>query len=83
MQPQTTKRQLKNHAPGAVNKPATRQQFGVSTPKTYVDGNGEEKTFWTTIGSAFFGEKGVNIELNALPVNGKIFINTQPREESV
>ena len=77
-QTQTRGKTLKNHAPGAKN---TIERFGVSTATTYVDQNGEEKTFWTSIGTAFFGAKGVSIELKALPINGKLFINTQPRTE--
>lgn len=77
-QTQTKTRAIKNHAPGAKQ---SVERFGVSTATLYVDANGEEKTYWTTVGTAFFGAKGVSIELKALPINGKLFINTQPRPE--
>lgn len=39
--------------------------------------NGELKTSWTTCGVAFKSDKGFNLILDTLPVNGKLFVNTQ------
>lgn len=53
-------------------------QYNVSTPNEY-ESNGETKTFWTNIGRAFQNEKGIMVHLNALPVNGKMFLQV-PKE---
>lgn len=37
------------------------------TPRQYVDGNGESRTAYTTIGSAFETKNGWAIRLDALP----------------
>lgn len=47
--------------------------YNVSTAKMYVQ-DGIEKTFWTNIGTAFSGSKGISIEFNALPLSGKVML---------
>lgn len=55
------------------NKP----DYNVSTPiKT-----GEDKTFWLRIGSAWKKENGISVALNALPINGKLFLGTPQEKE--
>lgn len=56
---------------------AAKKRLNVSTPTQSEDG---EKTFWTNIGSAWEGDKGISVVLNALPVNGKLFIS-EPQEK--
>lgn len=68
-----------NQTTGAKNAPQaktdTSPRMFVSTPNEWTDKKtGEVKTAWTTIGSAFEGEKGITVLLNALPMNGKLFI---------
>lgn len=53
---------------------APTKRLNVSTPSEYEQ-NGETKTYWQNVGSAFEGEKGITVMLNALPVNGKLFIS--------
>lgn len=54
-------------------QPTQKTMYRVSTPKTYEQ-NGEEKVFWQNIGRGFHGAKGISIELNALPMNGRMFL---------
>lgn len=56
------------------------KRLNVSTASEYEQ-NGETKTHWTNIGSAFESEKGIVVLLNALPINGKMFIS-EPKEQS-
>lgn len=55
------------------------ESFNVATPNVTIK-DGVEKTFWTSIGSAFHGEKGTTIILNALPISGKLFISNEARQ---
>ena len=48
--------------------------LSVSTPTDY-EKDGEQRTAWNRIGSAFEGEKGMTVILNALPLSGKLFIS--------
>lgn len=57
------------------SKPATGADYYVSTPNEYTDKEGEVKTSWCTIGVAFKTTSGgIMVNLNALPLNGKIFL---------
>ncbi|OGF62698.1 MAG: hypothetical protein A2Y62_14285 [Candidatus Fischerbacteria bacterium RBG_13_37_8] len=40
-----------------------------------------EKTYWQNIGSAWKTQKGINIVLNALPINNKICLFENTKEE--
>jgi len=53
---------------GKGGKPAYR----ASTPVNY--GEDDKETRWTNIGVGFKNEKGITVLLDALPVNGKIFL---------
>jgi hypothetical protein len=55
-----------------------KKRFSVSTPREYTDADGEVKTYWNFVGSAFESKNGFNIVLDALPINGKLFINLNP-----
>lgn len=62
----------------AYTKPTNQKakHLSVSTPNEYTDkATGELKTSWSRIGAAFEGAKGITVVLNALPVNGKLFIS--------
>ena len=63
------------------NEGTEKKRFSISTPREYQVGE-EMKTYWTTIGTAWQSEKGFNIVLDALPVNGKMFINTALTKEN-
>ena len=52
-----------------------KRRYSVATPREYTI-NGETKTHWTSVGSAFEGPKGWTIMLDSLPLNGKLFIST-------
>lgn len=55
-------------------------RLSVATASQYEDANGEEQTFWQNIGSAFKTKNGgINVRLNALPVNGQLYINLKPK----
>lgn len=73
---------MKNHAPQAqprrnqaprASTGFQKKVYNVSTARTYLQ-DGEEKSFWTNIGTAFSGPKGISIEFNALPINGKVML---------
>jgi len=49
-------------------------RYSVSSPVEY-EKNGKKETFWQSLGTAFQGEKGMTVMLNALPTNGKLFIS--------
>ena len=51
----------------------------VSTMQEY-EKNGETLTNWTTIGNAIETEKGITVFLNALPINGRLFIGESKEE---
>lgn len=68
-------RQNTTNQKGQGTKTAASPRMFVSTPNEYTDKkNGEVKTVWTTIGSAFTSDKGITVLLNALPMSGKLFI---------
>jgi len=46
------------------------KRLNASTP---VERDG--KTYWTRCGVAFVGDKGIQILLDAVPVNGKLFLS--------
>ena len=48
--------------------------FRVSTPTEYENEEGKQ-TAWTNIGVAFQSDKGINVVLNATPINGKLFLS--------
>lgn len=59
---------------------STARRLGVSTMVNYTDRDGQEKTQWTNVGSAFQGDKGISVILNSLPINGKLFISEIPTQ---
>lgn len=54
------------------------KRLNVSTPTEY-EKDGKPETFWTNIGSAFVGDKGITVRLNALPVSGTLFLS-EPKD---
>ena len=48
-------------------------RYRVATPVTY-EKNGEEVTFWQSLGTGFKNENSISIELNALPTSRKIVL---------
>jgi hypothetical protein len=46
-----------------------------SCPVEYKDAKGELQTSWKRCGVAFKGEKGINVILDTLPINGKLFLS--------
>lgn len=47
---------------------------------TIVANPNGEKDRWVKVGVAFDSDKGTSVILNALPVNGKLFIKTAAKE---
>ncbi|RTG98746.1 hypothetical protein [Thermus scotoductus] len=58
-------------------KAKEREQYRVFTTREY----GEEQTFWVRIGTAFKGEKSIQVLLDALPLNGKLVILLENGED--
>jgi hypothetical protein len=54
----------------------TADRYDVFVVENYEDGAGTEKSNWTRVGVAFphKDENGLNVELRAIPVNGKLVI---------
>ena len=49
---------------------------------TVIERHGDKKNFWQRIGSGWTNSDGsFNVELNALPVNGKMHIRPPKQEE--
>ena len=59
---------------------AAKKRYSVSTPSEYSK-DGESMTYWTSIGSAFTTETGLMVHLNALPLNGKMFIQEAKKKD--
>ncbi len=57
-----------------------QERYRVFTPRSYEDREGEEKTYWTRIGTAFKGEKSITILLDALPLNGRLVVILEEAE---
>src|ERR1700722_8880045 len=59
--------------PAGVN---ASDRYDVFVVENYEDGAGAEKANWTRVGVAFphKDENGLNVELRAVPVNGKLVI---------
>lgn len=67
----------------STNAISTIDRYDVLVADTYESG-GTEKTNWTRVGVAFPHKdgQGLNLELRALPVNGKLVIRRhEPKEE--
>jgi len=62
---------------------AAKQRFEVHTIVKRDGQNGEQKSFWVRVGSAFTNKDGsINVFLDALPVNGQLQLRVpQPRDE--
>lgn len=60
-----------------------KQRFEVHTIVKRDGQNGEVKSFWVRVGSAFTNKDGsINVFLDALPVNGQLQLRVpQPRDE--
>jgi hypothetical protein len=58
------------------SSPAAADRYDVFVVENYEDGAGTEKSNWTRVGVAFphKDENGLNVELRAIPVNGKLVI---------
>lgn len=51
---------------------------------TIIDKPGNEKGFWARIGSAWINrDQSINIQLDALPVNGKLHVRDPPERPEV
>lgn len=57
-----------------------REQYRVFTTREYTEGE-EERTFWVRIGTAFKGEKSIQVLLDALPLSGKLVILLENGED--
>jgi hypothetical protein len=67
-----------------TNQPAAARRFDVFVVEDYTRG-GEEKANWIRIGVAFENKdsKGFNVQLSALPVNGKLVLRVhEPRQDA-
>lgn len=55
---------------------AATDRYDVFVVENYEDGAGTEKSNWMRVGVAFphKDENGLNVELRAIPVNGKLVI---------
>ena len=53
-----------------------KERYDVLLVETYEDGAGDEKAHWTRIGVAFAHKdgNGMNVNLSAIPVTGKLVI---------
>jgi hypothetical protein len=69
----TSRRDDMGTEPPAVNG---HDRYDVLVVEKYEDGAGTEKSHWTRVGVAFPHRdgQGLNVELNALPVSGKLVI---------
>lgn len=62
-------------APAVLGALKKGDMLRITTPSEYKDKvTGEDKVFWTEIGTAFIGEKGINLELKALPVGNRMVL---------
>lgn len=54
----------------------TNDRYDVLVVENYEDGAGAEKASWTRVGVAFAHKdgNGLNVELRAIPVSGKLVI---------
>jgi hypothetical protein len=66
----------------ADNAPAS--YLTVSIVEDYEDASGEKAARWTKVGAAFPHKdgKGFNIELSALPLNGKLVLREPTRDDN-
>ena len=74
---------MKQTTMGGETAQTTRKRFTVSSPREYTDAQGEVKTHWNFVGSAFESKNGINVVLDALPINGKLYINLNPETDRV
>lgn len=44
------------------------KRYDVCSPRTRKDRDGNPKTYWTKVGSAWEGDKGISITFDALPI---------------
>ena len=63
-------------ASAATAEKSSTPRYDVFVVENYEDGAGSEKSSWTRLGVAFPHKdtKGFNVELRAIPVNGKLVI---------
>jgi hypothetical protein len=65
--------ELKEATPAVARPPGTRMVVYTITEKP-----GSDKSFWSKIGSAWINrDLSINIQLDALPVNGKLHLREQ------
>jgi hypothetical protein len=52
-----------------------RQRWDAMSVREYQDGQGQQRSFWTKIGSAFTNKDGsIGIQLDAFPIDGRIIL---------
>lgn len=52
-----------------------KQRWDAMTVREYVDGQGQNRSFWTKIGAAFTNQDGsISVQLDALPLDGRVIL---------
>lgn len=74
---------MKQTEMGGETAKVTKKRFTVSSPREYTNSEGEIATHWNFVGSAFESKNGINVVLDALPINGKLYINLNPESDRV
>lgn len=67
---------------GGETQTTSRKRFSVSSPREYTANDGEVKTYWSLVGSAFETKNGISVILDTIPLNGKMYINLNPESEN-
>lgn len=62
-------------------KKQEKEVLRVFTTREYEQ-DGEEKTFWIRIGTAFRNDRGITVLLDALPLSGKLVLLPEEAEEA-
>lgn len=62
-------------------KKQEKEVLRVFTTREYEQ-DGEEKTFWIRVGTAFRSDKGITVLLDALPLSGKLVLLPEEAEEA-
>jgi hypothetical protein len=78
----TTTRKPVQTRMGGETDTVTRKRFSVSSPREYTANDGEVKTHWSYVGSAFESKNGIKVVLDSIPLNGKLYINLNPETEN-
>ncbi len=60
----------------------SKNRWDAMMVEEYVDGQGQGRSKWTKIGAAFENKDGsIGIQLNALPINGKVILQVPLTKE--